>query len=110
MKRSGGRRGAFVHLADHERNTRAGQPPGRGHGRPNTTELDQFEVRQNTPAIAANPRDVVRRGDAFIEHHRQRTFVGKVLDSPPITGRNGLFDISQIVDRQRFEILERFDR
>ena len=65
---------------------------------------------KNTPAIGANPRDVIQRGDAFIEHHRQGASVGKAVDGRPVAGRNGLFDISEIVDGQCVELLERFRR
>src|SRR5229473_1961507 len=42
-----GRGGAFVHLANHERNTRTGQKPRRSHGRRDATELDQFEMSKD---------------------------------------------------------------
>src|SRR5258708_23890562 len=110
VKRCRCRGAAFVHLANHERNTRTGQKPRRGHCQRDATELDQFEVRKNAPAIAANPRDIMVRGDAFIEHHRQRTSLGKAVDGTPISARNALFDISEIVDGQCVELLKRFRR
>src|SRR5882757_5774228 len=108
VKRCGGRGAAFIHLTNHEGNTRAGQPPCRSHCRRDATELHQFEVGKNAPAIGANPRDVILRRDTLVEHHRQRALLGKAVDGCPVSGWNGLFDISEIVDRKRVELLERF--
>src|SRR5216684_8534949 len=110
MKRRGSRGRAFVHLADHEGNARNGQSPRCSDRRRYTTQLHQFEVRKNATAIAANPCDIVRRSDAFVEHDWQRTSIGKAVDGGPVSGRNGLFDVSEIVDGQRVELLERFRR
>src|SRR6266436_7271093 len=108
VKRCRGRGGAFIHLTNHERNTRTGQLSRRSHGRRDTTELHQFKVGKNAPAIGANSRDVILRSDALIEHHRQRTSLGKAVDGCPVSGWNGLLDIREIVDRQRVELLECF--
>src|SRR5260221_5862608 len=94
VKCSSGRRSAFVHLANHERNTSSSKLPRRSHCRRDATELDQFEMRKNAPAVGANPRDIILRSDALIEHHRQRTSASKAVDGHPVPGRNGLFDIS----------------
>src|SRR6266702_2622752 len=108
VKRRGGGGTALVHLANHERNAAGGQPPRRRDRWCDAAELDQFEVRKNPTAVATDPRDVVGRRDAFIEHHRHRTSPGKVIDGRPVSGRNGLFNISEIVGGQRIELPERF--